>query len=63
MLSYLWCLSHIHMEIGKSLNSLVCVSIIAGFFLYIYKNAVQISLEMLASQNRHKGGLKNAHFR
>lgn len=52
------------MEIGKSLNSLVCVSIIAGcFFFFFYKNAVQISLEMLASQNRHEEGLKNAHFR
>lgn len=53
------------MEIGKSLNSLVCVSIIAGcFFLFFFnKNAVQISLEMLASQNRHEEGLKNAHFR
>lgn len=50
------------MEIGKSLNSLVCVSIIAGCFFF-YKNAVQISLEMLASQNRHEEGLKNAHFR
>lgn len=51
------------MEIGKSLNSLVCVSIIAGCFFFFYKNAVQISLEMLASQNRHEEGLKNAHFR